>query len=149
MAVVTFHREHRSIEVEPDTNLRKFMLKVGVTPYRGLNRLLNCRGHNLCGTCALEVVDSKGASPRGQDEESTLVGNLAIARVVEKNIRLSCQTMVIGDMVVKTHPVRQIDRQKTKERVMALGIASFFLLAFAAMFLLLFFDTIKRTFPFV
>jgi ferredoxin len=147
MPVVTFHHEHRSIEVEPATNLRKLMLKVGVTPYKGLDMFLNCRGHNFCGTCAVEVVDSKGASPRGQDEEATLAGNLAIARVVEKNVRLACQTTVVGDMVVKTHPFRHVDRQKTTERLRLLAIASFFFLTFVAMFFLLFFDMIKRVLP--
>jgi len=149
MAVVTFHKEHRSIEVEPGTNLRKFMLKVGVTPYKGLDMLLNCRGHNFCGTCAVEIIDGKGASPRGQDEEATLAGNLAIARIVEKNIRLACQTTIVADMIVKTHPIRQIDVTRTRERVVVLGIATFFVLAFAAMFLLLFFDMIKKALPFM
>lgn len=85
------------------------MLRVNVSPYKGLDMLTNCRGHNFCGTCAVEIVDGKGASPRGQDEEATLVGNLAIARVVDKNLRLACQTTITGDMVVKTHPVRLID----------------------------------------
>ncbi len=144
MPVVTFYNEHRSIEVEPGTNLREFMLKVHVTPYRGLDMLTNCRGHNFCGTCAVEVVDGKGASPRGQDEEATLVGNLAVARVVEKNSRLACQTNIIGDMTVKTHPVRPLDVQKTKERFALIGIASFFGLVLAGMFVFLLLDMIKR-----
>ena len=59
----------------------------------------------------------------------------------------ACQTTVTGDMVVKTHPLRPVDRQKTKERLVLAGIATFFLLALAAMFLLLFFDMIKKVFP--
>jgi ferredoxin len=144
MPVVTFHHEHRSFDVEPGTNLRRLMLKVNVTPYNGLDMLTNCRGHNFCGTCAVEIVDGKGASPRGQDEEATLTGNLAIAKIVEKNVRLSCQTSVMGDMVVKTHPVRQIDKEKTKERFALLGITAFFLLVFAGMFIFLLLDMIKR-----
>jgi ferredoxin len=144
MPVVTFHHEHRSFDVEPGTNLRELMLKVNVTPYEGLDMLTNCRGHNFCGTCAVEIVDGKGASPRGQDEEATLTGNLAIAKVVEKNVRLSCQTSIVGDMTVKTHPVRHIDKQKTKERFVLLGIATFFFLAFAGMFIFLLLDMIKR-----
>jgi len=144
MAVVTFHNEHRSIDVEPGTNLRQLMLKVGVTPYNGLDMITNCRGHNFCGTCAVSVVDNKGASPRGQDEEATLRGNLLVANVVDKNTRLACQTTVAGDMVVKTHPVIITDRQKTRERVTLLGISTFFALTFLAMFGILFFDMIKK-----
>lgn len=144
MPVVTFHREHRSFEVEAGTNLREFMQRVDVTPYAGLDVLTNCRGHNFCGTCAVEVVDGKGASPRGQDEEATLTGNLAIARVVEKNTRLACQTNIVGDIVVKTHPVRPLDKKKTTERFVLIGIASFFGLVFAGMFVFLLLDMIKK-----
>ena len=144
MPVVTFHHEHRSFDVEPGTNLRQAMLKLGVTPYKGIAMVTNCRGHNFCGTCAVEIVDGKGASPRGQDEEGTLTGNLLLARMVDKNVRLSCQTKVTGDIVVKTHPARPIDRQKTKERFVLLGITSFFLLVFAGMFVYLLLDMIKK-----
>ncbi len=144
MPVVTFHNEHRAFEVEAGANLRQAMLKLGVTPYMGLSMLTNCRGNNFCGTCAVEIVDGKGASPRSQDEEATLGGNLAIAKVIEKNVRLSCQTSVMADMVVKTHPVRHIDKQKTKERLGLLAVMSFFVLTFVGMFAYLFFDMIKK-----
>jgi ferredoxin len=144
MPVITFHNEHRSFEVEAGVNLRLAMLKLGVTPYAGLTILTNCRGNNFCGTCAVEIVDGNGTSPRSQDEEATLGGNLAIAKVVEKNVRLSCQTTIIADMVVKTHPSRQVDKQKTKERLGLLAVASFFLLTFVGMFAYLFFDMIKK-----
>lgn len=143
MPVVTFYNQHRSIEAEHGANLREFMLKVGVTPYRGLNMLTNCRGHNFCGTCAVEIVDGKGASPKGQDEETTLIGNLAIARLVGKDVRLACQTQIMGDMVVRTHPVLPIDKVKTKERLVLAGIVSFFLLTFVGMFVFLLLDMIK------
>ncbi|MBI4536098.1 MAG: hypothetical protein HY708_07455, partial [Ignavibacteriae bacterium] len=89
------------------------------------------------------ILDGAGASPKGRDEEGTLAGNLAIAKKVDKNLRLSCQTVIVGDMVVKTHPVRQVDREKTKERFMLLGIVSFFVLSFAVMFVFLLLDMIK------
>jgi len=144
MPVVTFYNEHRSHEVEAGTNLREFMQKVHLSPYKGLTELTNCRGHNFCGMCAVEIVDGKGASARGQDEEATLGGNLAIAKIVEKNMRLACQTKIMGDMVVKTHPVRQIDKVQTKQRFALIGISSFFLLVFAGMFVWLFLDMIRK-----
>ncbi|HTY60461.1 MAG TPA: 2Fe-2S iron-sulfur cluster-binding protein [Bacteroidota bacterium] len=144
MPVVTFYNEHRSIDAEAGANLRRLMKKVGVSPYRGLDALLNCRGHNFCGTCAVEVVDGKGAPPRTREEEGTLGGNLAVARRVEKNIRLACQTSVTGDMVVRTHPSRPVDVQETKQRFAMVGIVAVFTLAFLGMFGVLFFDMIKR-----
>jgi ferredoxin len=143
MSVVSFSNEFRAHEVEAGTNLRDAMLQLGVTPYSGLSMFTNCRGNNFCGTCAVEIVDGKGASPRSQDEEATLVGNLAIAKVVDKNLRLSCQTTVTGDMVVRTHPLRQVDWPRTKERIGLLGIASFFLVTFLGMFVYLLLDMIK------
>ncbi len=144
MPVVTFSNEHRSVETETGTNLREFMLRVGVSPYSGFDQLTNCRGHNFCGTCAVALVDGKGASPRGQDEEATLVGNLAVARVVDKNLRLACQTTITGDMTVRTHPDRPLDSKKTKERFALIGIAASFALVFGAMFVFLFLDMIKK-----
>ena len=144
MPVVTFFNEHRSVDVEPGANLRLTMKANGVSPYAGLDMLTNCRGHNFCGTCAVEVVDGKGGSPRTREEEGTLAGNLAVAHVVEKNIRLACQTSVTGDMVVKTHPVRPVDRVETRRRFALLGIAAAFLVAFLGTFGILFFDMIKR-----
>ncbi|HTS00088.1 MAG TPA: 2Fe-2S iron-sulfur cluster-binding protein [Bacteroidota bacterium] len=144
MPVVTFYNEHRSFDVEPGANLRLLMKANGVSPYTGLDMLLNCRGHNFCGTCAVEVVDGKGASARTREEEGTLAGNLAVAHVVEKNIRLACQTSVTGDMVVRTHPARPVDREETRRRFALLGIAAVFLVAFFGTFGILFFDMIKR-----
>jgi ferredoxin len=144
MPVVTFYNEYRSHEAEAGTNLREFMQRVHLSPYKGVDMFTNCRGHNFCGTCAVEIVDGKGASARGQDEEATLGGNLAIARIVEKNMRLACQTKIMGDMVVKTHPVRQIDKVQTKQRFALIGISSFFLLVFAGMFVYLFLDMIRK-----
>ncbi|HUI11784.1 MAG TPA: 2Fe-2S iron-sulfur cluster-binding protein [Bacteroidota bacterium] len=144
MPVVTFYNEHRSFDVEQGENLRLLMKSNGVSPYRGLDILLNCRGHNFCGTCAVEVVDGKGGSPRTREEEGTLAGNLAIAHFVGKNIRLACQTTVNGDMTVKTHPDRPVDREETRRRFTLLGIAAAFMIAFLGMFGVLFFDMIKR-----
>ena len=144
MPVVNFYNEHRSFDAEAGSNLRLLMKKIGVSPYNGLDALLNCRGHNFCGTCAVEIVDGKGGSPRTREEEGTLGGNLALARVVEKNLRLACQTSVTGDMVVKTHPVRPVDVQETKQRIAFLGIAAVFTLVFLGMFGILFFDMIKK-----
>jgi ferredoxin len=144
MPVVNFYNEHRMFDAEAGSNLRLLMKKLGVSPYRGLDGLLNCRGNNFCGTCAVEIVDGKGASPRTREEEGTLGGNLAVARVVEKNVRLACQTSVTGDMVVKTHPVRPVDREETKQRIAMLGIAAVFALVFLGMFGILFFDMIKK-----
>jgi ferredoxin len=143
MPVVTFYNQYRSHEVEAGTNLREAMLRLGITPYKGMTLLTNCRGHNFCGTCAVELIDGKGAPPRSQDEEATLVGSLAIAKVVDKNLRLSCQTIVTGDMVVKTSPTRIINWPATKERLGLLGIVTFFSVTILGMCVYMVLDMIK------
>ena len=144
MPVVTFYNEHRSVEADAGSNLRQLMRRVSVTPYRGIARLTNCRGHNFCGTCAVEIIDGKGASPRTQDEEGTLGGNLLVAHTFDKNIRLACQTRITGDLSVKTHPIRPVDRNATKQRLALAGIVLFFLAAFLGTFGILFLDMIKK-----
>ncbi|MBI5473999.1 MAG: 2Fe-2S iron-sulfur cluster binding domain-containing protein [Ignavibacteriae bacterium] len=143
MPVITFFNEHRSFEVDAGTNLRRFMLHMHITPYRGIDRLLNCRGHNFCGTCAVEIENGKGVTPRGQDEEATLAGNLAVARLVGKNMRLACQSTIVGDVVVRTFPDRPLDAEKTRQRFALIGLATFFGFVLAAMFVLLLLDMIK------
>lgn len=144
MPVVTFHNEHRSVDAETGATLRQVMLRAGVSPYRGLDMVFNCHGNNFCGTCAVELVDGKGAAARTQEEEATLRGNLAVARVVEKNHRLSCQTKITGDMTVKTFPARPVDKKATKERLSLVAIATIFALAFLGILGFLFLDMIKK-----
>jgi ferredoxin len=144
MPTVTFTEEHRAFEVDAGSNLRLVMLRVGVSPYEGVDRLINCRGHNFCGTCAVEIVEGQGASPRTQEEETTLGGSLVVARVVAKNVRLACQTKVTGDMTVKSHPVRPLDAVETKQRIAFAAVALFFGLAFLGTFGYIFLDMIKK-----
>lgn len=144
MPVVTFHNEHRAVDAETGANLRQVMLRAGVSPYRGFDAVFNCHGNNFCGTCAVELVDGKGGGARTQEEESTLRGNLVVARMVEKNFRLSCQTTIAGDMTVKTFPVRPVDRSVTKERLSLLGLATFFAVVILAILGYLFLDMIKK-----
>lgn len=143
MPVVTFYHQHRSHEVNSGTNLREAMLRFGIAPYQGPSLLTNCRGNNFCGTCVVEIVGGAGASARGQDEEATLIGNLAVAKVVEKDIRLSCQTSIVGDMVVKTHPKRVVDWPRTRERIGLLGIVSFFTVVLLGMTVYMVLDMVK------
>ena len=144
MPVITLANENKTIEVPVGTNLRRALLNNGVSPYIGIAKLINCRGFELCGTCRVEVVDGKGASPRREDEEQTLISSTPFyARKIEKNIRLSCQVSVTGDINVKTHPVVALDRERTIEMMIKSGISAAFLLLFGLFFLAMFLDMIK------
>ncbi len=123
MPVLTLVNEQKTIEVAEGTNLRKALRKAGISPYRGIDKLLNCQGNGLCGTCRVEIVDGKNAPPMTALEESSLVGLLPFyGRRVPKNIRLSCRIAVTKDLALKTYPAVSVDWNLTRERILMTAI---------------------------
>jgi ferredoxin len=144
MPVVEFVKEGKRYDVPPGTNLRKFALKCQIPVYKGINRILNCRGHRLCGTCRVEILDGKGIPARTPAEEGTLVGKFLRAKKLTPNLRLSCQVRVNADAKVVTRPATELDRELTKQRTILFGIFSAFGLVFLLMFGMIFFDLLKK-----
>ena len=101
MPLVFFEREGKTVSINAGWNLRKLAKANGVSIYRGINKIFNCRGLGLCGTCKVEVfVGEMGAvNPRTAMEEKQL------KKFSNPNLRLSCQVRVHGNMRVKTQPV--------------------------------------------
>lgn len=97
MPHIHFEKEDKTITCNNGVNLRKLAKKHGIKIYCGMANLLNCRGHGLCGTCEVEIVDAPMLSPRSRMEE---------VKLKEKPLerRLSCQIRVHGDMTIRTHP---------------------------------------------
>lgn len=127
MPIIILVNEGKTLEVPEGTNLRKALLKNGVNPYMGKDKLLNCLGFGLCGTCRVEVVDGKGVPPMTPREEAPLIGLAPFyARKVPKNVRLSCRIEVSGDITVKTYPKIEIDKELTRERLALTSIWTFF-----------------------
>ncbi|MBI1803030.1 MAG: (2Fe-2S)-binding protein [Ignavibacteriae bacterium] len=127
MPVITLINEGQTIEITEGTNLRKALLKKGISPYVGKDKILNCLGNGLCGTCRVEVVDGKGAPPMSPLEEAALVGLVPFyARQIPKNVRLACRIGVTKDMAIKTYPVIALDWKLTKERLALLAIWTLF-----------------------
>ncbi|HLB01287.1 MAG TPA: 2Fe-2S iron-sulfur cluster-binding protein [Bacteroidota bacterium] len=130
MPVITLLNEGKTIEAPAGANLRKTLLQNGVSPYRGLDKVLNCLGNGLCGTCRVEVVDGRGVSPMTPLEESALVGFFPLyGRQIPKNVRLACRATLTGDVSVRTRPVISIDWKLTRERMILSAIWTFFGLA--------------------
>jgi ferredoxin len=144
MPVVEFVKEGKRYDVPPGTNLRKFALKCQISPYKGINKLLNCRGHQLCGTCRVEVLDGKGIPARTPAEEETLVGRLLRAKKLTPNLRLSCRVTVTADIKVLTQPAVELDKELTKQRTILTGIFLGFGLVFLLMFGMIFLDLLKK-----
>ena len=127
MPVLTLVNEGKTIEVAEGANLRKVLKKNGISPYSGKDKLLNCMGNGLCGTCRVEIVDGKNAPALSPQDELIITGLIPFyARKAGKNVRLSCRTTVTKDLEIKTHPAIEIDWQLTKERLSLLAIWTFF-----------------------
>ncbi len=110
MPKVKFVKEEVEIEVPEGANLRKEALRANIGIYRGMDRFLNCRGLALCGTCAVAVQDGRGncANPGIRERIRLLLSYLPIGRA-EGEIRLACQTRILGDVAVETGPeVRRV-----------------------------------------
>ena len=98
MDCIKFVNEDKEVIVMDGTNLRLKAIESGVDIYKGITKLLNCRGNGKCGNCMVEVVEgSENLSPRTPVEEQKLKKKTA-------TYRLACQTFVNGDVAVKTKP---------------------------------------------
>jgi ferredoxin len=118
MPLVKFINENKEIEVPEGANLRKEAIKAGINVHQGvngfgagINKFVNCHGIGQCGTCRVRIVKGiEHASPMGIIEKfrfynpgpdpipcMAFIGN-------EDTMRLSCQTLVNGDMEVETGP---------------------------------------------
>ena len=101
MPKLIFPNEGVTFEVAAGTNLRQAALAQGINIYPPLCRLLNCRGHGLCGTCKVEVSDPNALEPASKTKSE----KRHTFDVPEwSKIRLACQVRVAKDLVVKTHP---------------------------------------------
>jgi ferredoxin len=104
MPKVSFVKEKQDIDVPAGANLRQEAMKAGVQLYQGPDRILNCRGLGLCGTC--KVLVKKGMenlSPKGWRERFKLATMLSSIGH-EDEMRLACQTHVNGDCTIEGRP---------------------------------------------
>ena len=104
MAKVNFLREKQVVEGKEGEILRTAGLNAGIAVHRGMHKMLNCRGKGLCATCRVLIKNGtmKNASPKGIFEKIRLA--LAWVAIGEEDMRLSCQTKVMGDLDVYTQP---------------------------------------------
>ncbi|MEK6260363.1 MAG: ferredoxin [Planctomycetota bacterium] len=109
MPTITFLNEKKTVEVPAGANLRKEAIKAGVQLYPFPHNYLNCLGLGLCHSC--KVIVKKGqencSKQSGYEKVSMNVINplTFFARLGhEKDLRLSCQMQVNGDIEVQTQP---------------------------------------------
>lgn len=122
MPTITFVNEKKEIQVPEGANLRQEALKAGVNLYHGfngfgasLNRLMNCHGLGLCGSCRVLITKGmENASPMTFMEKVKFKTPLptpvpdplpCLAYIGhEDTMRLACCVKVNGDMTVETNP---------------------------------------------
>lgn len=85
----------KTFDCESGANLRQVLLRNGIDLYNGQAKLINCRGIGSCGTCAV-MVTGEVSEPNWRDRTRRSLPPHSAA----KNLRLSCQTKVLGDVQV-------------------------------------------------
>lgn len=85
----------KTIECDLGANLRKVLLSNGIKLYNGGSNVINCRGIGSCGTCAVEV-EGLVSEPNWRDQARRSLP----PHSPERNLRLACQTKVLGDVKV-------------------------------------------------
>jgi len=105
MPKVTIVNEKKDLEVAQGSNLRQEVMKAGLELYKGADRILNCRGFGLCGTCKVIVKDGmSNLSPKGLKERLRLALMPFATIGHEDDLRLACQVKVLGDCSIETKP---------------------------------------------
>lgn len=94
----TVSAQGKTFTCERGANLRKVLLDNGIDLYNGNAKVINCLGFGSCGTCAVEVTG----------EVSELKGKEKLRLSLpphspSKNLRLACQTKVLGDVTITKH----------------------------------------------
>ena len=104
MPKVKFVSENIELEVPQGANLRKEAIRANIHLYPGIHKYLNCRGLALCAKCAVSVkAGTQNCSVKGFREKLRLM--LSYLPIGQKHeIRLACQTRVLGDVELETMP---------------------------------------------
>jgi ferredoxin len=98
MANIKFVEEGKEVIAMDGANLRIKAVENGIDLYKFVGKLTNCGGYGQCGTCTVEIIEGiEQLSPRTDFENKKL-------KRKPDNYRLACQTMVNGDVSVKTRP---------------------------------------------
>ena len=87
----------RVIDVQRGELLRTALLRRGLSPHNNNSQLINCRGLGTCGTCAVEVRGAVEPTDTSQRERLRLSFP---PHELRPNLRLACQCVVHGDVVV-------------------------------------------------
>jgi ferredoxin len=98
MSSIKFVKEGKEIVIAQGANLREKAVQNQIDIYTFKGKMMNCGGYGQCGLCVVEIVEGiDNLSPRTDFENRKLAKKPA-------NYRLACQTLVNGEVSVKTKP---------------------------------------------
>jgi ferredoxin len=80
----------RVLTVLNGANLRRALIRAGLSPYAALTRRANCGGRGLCATCGVRLLENAPPPAHWHDALAARFGYP----------RLSCQIAVTGDLTV-------------------------------------------------
>lgn len=92
------HFKDQTITCDAGANLRRVLLKAGLTPHNGESRWFNCKGFGTCGTCALEIDGEVSEKTKRERWRLDFPPHEAGA-----GLRLACQCRVRGDLTLTKH----------------------------------------------
>lgn len=108
MPRIQFVNEKQEIEVPAGANLRQEARAAGIEVHGTVEKVLNCRGNGLCGTCRVLVKEGmENLTPKTLIEKINLAAHpvsMLASLGHEDQIRLACQVRVNGDCKVETRP---------------------------------------------
>lgn len=88
----------RTLQARKGENLRRALLRGGLSPYNDKSGLINCRGLGTCGTCALRI---KGEVSPPTRVEKWRLNFPPHKQGVESGLRLACQCKILGDLQIE------------------------------------------------
>jgi len=92
MAKISFVKNFTPIEIQPGDNLMESLLNAQI-PVAS-----SCHGDGVCTKCRMKIIKGKeNLSP-----ETDFEIRLKKQQEVQKDLRISCQTKVLGDITVDT-----------------------------------------------
>ena len=83
------------IDCKTGANLRRVLIAHQIDLHNGQSKLINCRGIGSCGTCAVQIDGPISAANWRDRTRRSLPPHRP-----ENNVRLACQTRVMGDIQV-------------------------------------------------
>lgn len=87
----------REIDCDRGDRLRAVLREAGLSPHDNGADRLNCRGLGSCGTCAVAVTGAVSEPTRRERLRLSVPPH-------DGDLRLACQTRVLGDVAVERHP---------------------------------------------